>query len=93
MTWHAVAIAASLVLPAGVGAVVAVSCGGQLAFVTWHHCPVIVVVSGGSCHHSSVSTPIAPHEQWLVGWVVVLCWGGSSVGWRLDDYIIKRKNL
>jgi hypothetical protein len=76
VTWHGVGVAASLVLPAGVGDVAAVSCGGRLAFVMWHHCPVVVVVSGGSCRHSSVSTPISPHEQWLVGWVVVL-WVGS----------------
>jgi hypothetical protein len=28
----------------------------------------------------SVSTPISPCEQWLAGWVVVLCWGGSYRG-------------
>jgi hypothetical protein len=60
--------------------------GGRLAFVTWRWLL-------WSLTPSSVSTTISPHEQWLVGWVVVLCRGGSSVGWRLDDYVAKRKML
>jgi len=60
---------------------------------------VIVVLSSSSSElshhcssgcHSPVSTPISPCEQWLAGWVVVLCWGR---GQQLDVVITKRKNL
>ena len=60
--------------------------GWRLAVVMWRR-----LLS--SLTPSSVSTTISPHEQWLVGWVVVLCRGGSSVGWCLDDYVVKRNNL
>jgi hypothetical protein len=48
--------------------------------VTWQRCHIIVVVVGvgvATCDAPSsflsVSTPNSPHEQWLAGWVVVLC--------------------
>jgi hypothetical protein len=78
----------------------------QQVLVTWRQCHIVVVDVGGGqlavvmswwllslLTPSSVSTTISPHEQWLVGWVVVLCRGGSSVDWCLDDYVIKRNNL
>ena len=67
-----------------------------------HRRPIVVVIvvlslSSSELSHyrssgrrSPVSTPIAPCEQWLAGWVVVLCWGR---GRRLDVVVRKRKNL
>jgi hypothetical protein len=56
--------------------------------VTWQRCHIVVVVVGvgvATCHAPSlflsVSTPNSPREQWLAGWVVVLCQDGVGSSW------------